>query len=178
MSWNLPGPPWRALVFMLTALVFVLCAPRAALPAGEIMRGTATAIDGDLLELDGRQLRLHAIDAPDAGQTCRTRGGREYDCGTEARVMLGRLLEGRETECEVLHIASDGRRVALCRIDGISIAGAMVLRGWAFAAERLAPDYARLQSLAQARRAGMWAGRVEAPWLWRSRRLEEEARRP
>ncbi|HSK39916.1 MAG TPA: thermonuclease family protein, partial [Arenibaculum sp.] len=76
---------------MLASLVVALSAPRAALPAGEIVRGAATAVDGDLLDLEGRELRLHAIDAPDAGQTCRTRGGREYDCGAEARAMLGRL---------------------------------------------------------------------------------------
>ena len=164
---------------LLLALFLVLGGvPFPALAAGERIAGAAIALAGDLLQVSGQRIRLHGIDAPDPGQTCRTRGGRVYDCAEEARTMLGLLVEGRRVTCEVEPPGRDGRRIGTCRIDGISIAGAMVLRGWAFAAERLAPDYVPLQSRAQARRAGMWGGRVEAPWLWRSRQLRETGTMP
>lgn len=157
------------------ACVALLASPgMAGASLAASIRGAASAVEGDVILLQGRQIRLHGIDAPDPGQTCRTRLGHVYDCGEEARAMLERLLAGREVDCDVHYEAGDGRAAATCRIGGISVAGAMVLRGWAFAAVRLAPDYVRFQALAQSRRAGMWAGRVEAPWLWRSRRLQED----
>jgi endonuclease YncB( thermonuclease family) len=153
-------------------------APSPARAAEERIEGPATPLAGDLLEVSGQRIRLKGIDAPDPGQTCRTRGGRVYDCAQEALTMLGLLVEDRSVSCDAEPPGRDGRRVGTCRIDGISVGGAMVLRGWAFAAERLAPDYVPLQSHAQARRAGMWGGRVEAPWLWRSRRLRETGTPP
>jgi endonuclease YncB( thermonuclease family) len=159
--------------FALACAALLASSGMAGTALGDSLRGAASAVEGDVVLIQGRQLRLHGIDAPDPGQTCRTRQGHVYDCGEQARAMLERLLAGREVDCDIHYEAGDGRAAATCRIGGISVAGAMVLRGWAFAAVHLAPDYARLQALAQSRRAGMWAGRVEAPWLWRSRRLQE-----
>lgn len=163
--------------FLLALPMTMGLTPRA-FAAGERIEGSATALAGDVLQVSGQRIRLEGIDAPDPGQTCRTRGGLVYDCAEESRTMLGMLVEGRTVACEAGPPGRDGRRVGTCRIGGISVGGAMVLRGWAFAAERLAPDYVFLQSHAQARRAGMWAGRVEAPWLWRSRQLRETGTLP
>lgn len=164
---------FRSLGLALACAALLAPAGIAGSATATSVRGIASAVEGDIVLVEGRQIRLHGIDAPDPGQTCRTKLGYAYDCGAEARAMLDRLLAGREVDCDIRHETGDGRTAATCRIEGISVAGAMVLRGWAFAAVRLAPDYVRFQALAQSRRAGMWAGRVEAPWLWRSRQLRE-----
>lgn len=166
----------RRLALVLVLPVALAAAPSSAAPSsaagpGEVLRGRAEALEGDVLSVGGTTVRLHGIDAPDPGQTCHAPGGREYDCGEVARRELSAILEGREVACELaVPPGRDGRRVGTCRSEGKSIAGAMVIRGWAFAAIRLSPDYVRVQAAAQSRKAGMWAGRVEAPWNWRSRK--------
>ncbi len=158
-------------------LLFPMLWASAALAAGETVRGAGTAVEGDLLRVGGTAVRLHGIDAPDPGQTCRTPAGREYDCGDAARRVLEAILEGREVECELrVQPGADGNRVGTCRSEGKSIAGALVVRGWAFASIKLSHHYVRAQAAAQSRKAGMWAGYVEAPWNWRTRRMQEGRR--
>ena len=52
-------------------------APRASMTAFRI-------VDGDTLELGGRRVRLHGIDAPEAAQPCRDAEGAAWPCGRRA----------------------------------------------------------------------------------------------
>jgi len=162
----------RALPILLAIAAALAAGPAAAVD--ETLRGEATAVEGDVLMVQGTKVRLAGIDAPDLGQICGTGTGREYDCGDMARRVLAALLAGREIECILSGPPSpDGLRAGTCRAEGKSIAGAMAVRGWAFAAIKLSHRYVPLQAVAQARKAGMWAGRVDAPWNWRTRKLQE-----
>lgn len=58
---------------------FVLLLSLAPAAAADLTQ-TATVIDGDTLELAGTRVRLHGIDAPEAGQMCLANGER-YRCG-------------------------------------------------------------------------------------------------
>ena len=49
--------------------------------------GKARIIDGDTLEVGGKRVRLHGIDAPEAKQTC-TAHGKTWHCGEEATFAL------------------------------------------------------------------------------------------
>src|SRR4051794_9155643 len=66
----------------------------------EVVTGQAHAIDGDSLRVDGRELRLIGIDAPEYRQTCR-RAGQDEPCGLQARDRLAALLRGGGVSCSI-----------------------------------------------------------------------------
>ena len=140
------------------------------------IRGEGRALEGDLLSVAGTTVRLMGIDAPDAGQLCKNRYGHELDCFTIARDVLAGLIQGQEVECTVADQDRNRQKQGECRVRGIDLGGAMVARGWAFQYWGLTSAYQTAESYAQSKRMGLWAGRVEKPWEWRSRRLREQAR--
>ena len=60
------------------ALTIALCL--LATPALADVAGIPTVIDGDTLEVHGRRIRLHGIDAPESRQLCRL-DGKPWQCG-------------------------------------------------------------------------------------------------
>jgi len=140
------------------------------------IKGEGRALEGDLLSVAGTQVRLMGIDAPDPGQMCRNRYGHELDCFTIARDVLANLIKDQEVECTVADEDRRRQKQGECRVRGIDLGGAMVARGWAFQYWGLTSAYQTAESYAQSKRMGLWAGRVEKPWEWRSRRLREQAR--
>ena len=137
------------------------------------MSGTGSAMEGDVVSLDGAMIRLKGIDAPDPGQVCRTMRGVEYDCFGAAKSQLQQMLDLGQVTCIAKEQDRNQHRIGVCRVLGKDLSAAMLVRGWAFANSRLSTDYGGLEARAQSRKAGMWAGRVEAPWLWRTRKLNE-----
>lgn len=138
--------------------------------------GQATAIEGDLLMVDGKTVRLMGIDAPDPGQRCKNRHGGEYDCFAISAAVLRNLVENDEVECVIADKDRHGMNQGECKVRGVDLGAAMVARGWAFAYRSLTPAYASAEAYAQTNRFGMWAGKVEKPWAWRSRQLRENAK--
>lgn len=137
------------------------------------IKGSAAAIEGDFLTVGGTPIRLMGIDAPDPGQKCRNRYGREYDCFAISTAVLRNLIQDREVRCVIADKDRNGMNQGECKVDGVDLGAAMVARGWAFAYRALTPAYTQAEAWAQSRRIGMWAGLVEKPWEWRSRRLRE-----
>ena len=87
----------RGLALLIPALGMAACvAQQRAAPTQ--LRGTPQVISGDLIELEGRRLRLAGIDAPELGQRCLLRE-RLYDCGALARSALLDLTAGVEVVC-------------------------------------------------------------------------------
>ena len=67
--------------------------PRTAqsLPPGGTVEGQPRLVDGDSFFLNGTEVRMVGIDAPEGRQTCE-RQGRSWPCGEEARKHLAGLL--------------------------------------------------------------------------------------
>ena len=61
--------------------------------------GRATAVDGDTIEIRGRRIRLHGIDAFQTRQRCRTSKGRRYRCGRRAGAAMQQLVNGQRIAC-------------------------------------------------------------------------------
>ena len=160
------------ILLLATSLVAAFGSPASG-EKPTVLRGAGSALEGDVVSVSGSMVRLEGIDAPDPGQTCRTRHGSDYDCYTAARSQLQSMLDLGEVTCTVHATDRTQHRIGACKVLGKDLAAAMLVRGWALAYRQLSQEYGGLEARAQARKAGLWAGRVEAPWQWRTRQLNQ-----
>lgn len=101
----------------LLVLFSLLVAPFAAAS----ITGTAAVTDGDTLRIGPVIVRIHGIDAPETGQTCRTTEGKHWNCGAAAANRLAALADGRMISCEALARDRYGRIVARCSAAGVDL---------------------------------------------------------
>ena len=125
--------------------------------------GRARAVDGDSLVLNGREMRLQGIDAPEFAQTCR-RAGAEYACGREAHQALRALIRQAEVTCSGFERDRFGRLLVTCQAGGVDIAARLVSDGHAVAYG----DYMIEEARARNARRGLWAGEFQMPRDWRA----------
>ncbi|HZH26309.1 MAG TPA: thermonuclease family protein [Azospirillaceae bacterium] len=138
----------------------------------EMLTGTVQAVDGDLLRFPQGTVRLVGIDAPDRGQKCVGGFGRVYDCHDAAVRALRGAVQDRRVECVIVARDRNGQRIGRCGAPGAGDLSAFMVRsGWAFVFRSLGHDYAHLEAAAQSGRIGVWAGRAEPPWDYRSRKV-------
>ena len=129
------------------------------------VEGSAHVIDGDSLNVAGREVRMQGIDAPEGRQTC-SRNGQEWACGNEARRVLQRLIGRQSVLCEGLEIDKHDRLLALCKAGGIELNWEMVAQGFAVAYGRFRDE----ERAAKAARKGLWSGEFTMPREWRRER--------
>jgi len=144
--------------------LFMLLAHGGIAPAA--MLGAVRAIDGDTLDLAGQRIRLHGIDAPEAGQGCTTAAGALWACGAAATAALARLAVG-PVACRQVDRDRYGRIVALCRAGGQDLGAALVEGGWAVAYRRYSRRYVGAEGVARRHRRGLWRGAFVVPHDWR-----------
>lgn len=84
------------------ALTLMMLAPFPGHGEPATIMGTARVVDGDTIDVGVVRIRLHGIDAPEAGLTCGRSSGGTWACGTAATNRLAELIEGRRVECEAL----------------------------------------------------------------------------
>ncbi len=130
--------------------------------------GTGVAVEGDVISVNGTVVRLWGIDAPDNGQTCTNRVGQSYNCFEKAKAALNQLIGQNQITCYVRGQDFHGQKLGTCAVGGLDLAALVVRAGWAMSFASLSPQYSLMEGVAQAAKRGMWAGRAQAPWLWRS----------
>jgi endonuclease YncB( thermonuclease family) len=151
----------------LAASLIALCVSAAG--AAEL-KGPASVVDGNSLEIGGVVVRLQYIDAPDEDQTCE-RGGAAWRCGQQASWALAEKIERHWVECDTGGSAAD-RPVGVCFMGErheIDLGAWMVEQGWALS-DRTGTAYVALEQQAQAAGRGLWSGKFDPPWAWRGRR--------
>lgn len=126
--------------------------------------GTAQAIDGDSLRMNGQEMRLKGIDAPELAQTCE-RQGRQVACGREAAAALRRQLARGPATCVGSQRDRYGRMLAHCRVLGVDIAAVLVREGYAVSYG----DYLAEETEARNDNRGLWSGKFEPPREWRAK---------
>lgn len=137
---------------------------RAAGPAGggAVWAGRAHVLDADTIEVRGRRIRLHGIDAPENDQMCE-RNRRPWRCGRDATEALRGHLAGRSVTCHELDVDRFGRSVARCLVNGQDVNAWLVRNGWAIAYRRYSEAYVTHEAEARAARRGIWSGQFEMP---------------
>ncbi len=166
-----PGGRWRGILDVSATLALISLAVWGVRHLGRFDGGEVRVIDGDSLIVDGREVRLHGMDAVELHQTCREPDGREWPCGRLARAHLRKLVRGRSLTCRTVDEDRYGRIVARCVTDGgLDVAERMVRDGWAVAYMRHSPLYVAAERDAREARRGIWAGRFTPPEEWRARR--------
>ncbi len=124
--------------------------------------GEARVIDGSTLEVGGRTVRLHGIDAPTEAQNC-TQDGKPWSCGRDASFALANEVGHHWLTCEERGRDGEDRILAICRVGGKDLGRLMVAQGWALADRRVGQDYGADEGRARAARKGTWRGDLVAP---------------
>jgi endonuclease YncB( thermonuclease family) len=152
------------LLAILAALAFWLERQRSETISGAGIH----VIDGDSLRMNGREIRLAGIDAPEYRQTCTDAAGTAWSCGKEARSALERLVQGGGVSCETAVEDRYGRALARCRGKAGDIAEALARQGWAEGARdtRFKEPTAAIAEAKRAKR-GVWRGGHSHPAEWR-----------
>ena len=135
--------------------------------AEEKLVGRASVIDGDTIEIRGSRVRIFGIDAPEAGQSCRSATGEEYRCGQKAALVLEARIGDGVVTCQREGTDRYERIIATCRVYGEDLGAWMVGLGWAVAYRTYTARYMPAEDLARGRKAGMWAGSFTSPTEWR-----------
>ncbi|SIS58947.1 thermonuclease family protein [Paracoccus saliphilus] len=157
---------------MIAAAVALLAASCAA---AQTITGHAKITDGDTFTMGPVVIRLHGIDAPEAGQRCSSHAGGTWDCGTDATNALAELVADRELSCQALDRDGYGRIIARCFANGQDIGAALVDAGLAWAFRRYSDDYVAKEAGAKTAGIGIWEADNQTPWDYRDDRWNRAA---
>ena len=68
--------------------------------SANVLTGRASIVDGDTFVVNGQEVRLNGIDAPESSQRCTDNKGKQYRCGSVAARALDEFLAAsRPTTC-------------------------------------------------------------------------------
>jgi len=127
------------------------------------LQGTYRIIDGDSLVLDGREIRLYGVDAPEYHQSCTLNNGAQYPCGRQSRDYLSQLAKDGNLVCRGSDEDKYQRLLAVCHAGDVELNRQMVLDGWAVSYG----SYTSEEAAASNAKKGVWQGGFESPRAWR-----------
>jgi endonuclease YncB( thermonuclease family) len=156
----------RLCEFVLLALVLAVSFKASA---SDSVKGQASIIDGDTLEIHGTRIRLWGIDAPEHDQLCRGDDSLQYRCGAKAANELDAFIARRPVSCVPVSLDQYGRTVADCAVAGADLGEWLVRNGLALDWPQYSKGrYSEAQRDAEHAGRGIWAGSYVAPWLYRA----------
>ncbi len=153
--------PWLRVAVLIALIAYALGEGDG--PPRYDLAGTPRLVDGDSLFVDGLEIRLKNIDAPEGRQTCQ-RAGKNWRCGQEATRRLRQLINKQAISCKGDQYDKYNRLLALCFVNGRELNKWMVAQGWAVAFG----DYRDEERAAKRARKGIWASQFQRPRSWRA----------
>ena len=127
------------------------------------LQGKYKIIDGDSLVVNGQEIRLLGIDAPEYRQTCTFQNGKTYECGKQSRLHLVKLAKSGKLNCTGWEEDKYQRMLAVCKAGDIEVNAQMVKDGWAISYG----DYEGEEAHAREFASGVWQGGFDSPKTWR-----------
>ena len=140
--------------------------------ANLIIKDIAEAGDGVSLEINGKQIRLFNVDAPEWDQKCSNRTGEEYACGSEASKYLRALVKEGEVRCKVLRKDYYKRFLSICTNQaGKNLSIELIKAGWALPYYTNS-EYYEYKHIAKKAKKGIWQGEFTLPRIHRKLRAK------
>lgn len=156
-----------AFLMIAMAAAIIATSAAAAPTPGSVVEGPAAVVDGDTIEIAGQRIRLDAIDAPEANQSCGGAHGELVACGQAATRALRDLIGQESLACESVGTDKYGRMLGLCFLDGEDINRFMVESGNAWAYLKYSTKYVSAEADARASKIGIWQGETQPAWKYR-----------
>lgn len=129
------------------------------------LAGKPRFVDGDSLFLQGQEIRLLGIDAPEIRQECRSADGAQaIACGRQALAFVRGFSESGELVCTGWEYDKYDRLLAICKQDDVELNRELVMNGWAVSFGA----YEAEEAVARREQRGMWAGSFQPPSQWRN----------
>lgn len=142
--------------------------------SSDTISSRASVIDGDTIEITGKRLRLHGVDAPESWQKCSDGDGSSYRCGkAAANALYSFLAASRPLRCVVIERDRYQRLVGVCfRADGREVNSWLVENGHALNWTRYSHGaYSAAQKASRSSNIGIWRGNFQLPCEVRAERL-------
>jgi len=131
--------------------------------SADTISGTATVVDAGTLQIQGKKVRLHGIEAPHDDQVC-LRDAKPWKCGEAAATALRHHIEGKTVSCEAVTGKDGSNAGANCSADGKNLNTLLVREGWATDLKSESDgSYADAQKEAKKARRGIWATDTDNP---------------
>ncbi len=153
--------PWLKVAVLVLLLALVL--KKGEGPPRYEVTGQARLVDGDSLFIDGLEIRMKNIDAPEGRQNCQRRG-RDWRCGIEATRRLRQFINKRQVSCKGDEYDRYNRLLAFCTVAGQELNKWMVRKGWAVSFG----GYRQEEQTAKREHKGIWSSRFQRPKIWRN----------
>ena len=135
---------------------------------GKNIYGKAKIIDGDTIHIGNNKIRLHAIDAPEIKQRC-GKDGEKWNCGLKSKRFLKNLIGNDQIQCDTKGQDRYKRYIGVWYINNIDLNSQMVINGWAIAYKYYSLDYIKEEEIAKLKKAGIWIGEFEEPYIFRKK---------
>lgn len=152
-------------MFRVCFLIYVLLMP---CPIAADVSGRVRVVDGDTFDVAGQRVRLFGIDAPEGKQTCMTKQGTRWACGTWVSAKVGAMYDGKRAMCREEDRDRYDRIVARCEIDGRDVGQQLVSKGFAFAYRAYSMRYDLDEKGAAVNDRGLHASHVQNPAQFRA----------
>lgn len=146
----------------------------ASASSADTITGRASVVDGDTIEIGGKRVRLHGVDAPESWQKCFDGDGGTYRCGKAAASALDQFLAAsRPIHCDVIDRDRYHRLVGVCfRADGKEVNRWLVESGNALDWVRYSRGtYGAAEKTARSSNIGIWRGHFQRPCEARAERF-------
>ena len=113
--------------------------------------------DGGTLEDNGVVIRLTNIEAREADGHCTDKNGKDWACGSAARVALTKFIRYRAVSCGLPEDGAKTDYVASCTVGGVDLSVWMVRQGWAKPKPDADKALADAAEAAKAAHLGVWS---------------------